>query len=540
MKFTTLIFVCVVLISLSFARRYDFIIMGGGSPGAVLAARLSEDRKTKVLLIERGDNRCELFKNIVGFWGTSTTVPPPLIPDFFERSIYNEHYYTREVNTVSRYIPVPYLAGGAGTTNGNAFSRLSADELNDFNSPLWTFDQTTEDWKDLYTYQQCVTSSCNTTAHGTRGPLVVDIYPPDNVLALVNNTLAAAFNLTWDEDSNDGTNRGISLMHRNIKVDENGIPARQEPYCNFLQQFIGQRKNLDVVTQATVLKADLRNNGKHFVEYLHQGNVYRERAKKEIIFAAGAIETPKLMKLSGIGPCAELQKFDIECIVENDEVGENLLDSVQDGLLYVNPPPSSFNPGSIVVAYFDDYEIAATSIKVPTPTAVLDGTFVLVIDLQHGGTGSVLLNSANPLEDPVLSLNIYTVVPNSIDRLRDRLRVVRQAFESVNQQFGFPYFTAVSPSLDELPVNATDQQIDDYLRGPNGATPEWHFTGSTSLHKVVDDRLRLIDNNGNVYPGVRVVGNSIVPNVIRSHSTSSTAPWIGQVASRFIKEDYNI
>lgn len=536
---------CIFLLGLLLLGAYaeDFVVIGGGSTGSVIGGRLSENPKEQVLILERGEDRCHIFEDIVGYWISDFNERPEISADLREKSIYDTHYYSREINQVSRYLPMPFQAGGAALRNGNAFSRLTESELAGFNSSLWTFDATTNDWKDLFYHVPCTTSAgCNPDAHGTRGILHTNTFPPDANVALARDAMMEYFNLSWNNDSNGRSNIGVSLMHRNIKV-VNGKPYRQEPYCNYLKPLLSQRRNLKMVTSALVTKVTLKKNGKHVVEYIKDGNVYQVKAKKEVIFAAGAIETPKLLKLSGIGSCQELNRFDIDCVVENEHVGEHLQDLSMDGLVYVNPPAPVASHGSIAVAYTEDgIEVAVSPLRIPVaPGVVLDGMLFLSLDLKLGAIGSVRLKSANPMEAPNISLNVYTSAPDNIHRLAGAVRSVRRFVDQINQKKGYTHFTAAAPSLELLPINATEAEAEAYLRGPSGASVEWHYVGSTSMHKVVNERLQLIDGQGKVIPGIRIAGNGVTPpNVMKSHSTSSTSMWYGQVASRLIREDHNL
>lgn len=530
----------------TFGQQYDFIIVGGGGPGATLAYRLSENPTVKVALIERGSDLCHIFGNIVGFYGAASTAPPSVIPDIFSRTIYDRHWFSREITTNSRYIPVSTMMGGGAARNGNAFGRMSIAEMEGFNSPLWTFNATTQDWKALFTYVKCLTSPCDLNAHGTTGPLMENTFAPDSVLEIVKNAYMSAFNLSWDDDSNDGTNIGLSLMHRNIKLNNFGIPIRQESYCSLLKPVIDVRPNLHVITEAVVTRIDLKKNGKNRVEFFHRGKDYSYQAKNEVIIATSPIEAPQLLKLSGVGPCSELATFGIECLYDNPHVGETLQDNPTVGLIYVTPPPITPSLGSIVVGYIKsdpnqqlaDIEVAATTLAVPTQVGILNGVLAYVSDFEHGGLGRVLLKSADPLKEPTVSVNVYTYNASRISRLREKVKQIREAFQAVNVQLGVPFFTQADPRADELPLNASDAAIDAYLNSEAGSSLSWHWTGSTAMHKVVDERLRLIDGLGNIIPGVRVVGNGVVPNCLKSHSTSSFSMMVGQTASRLIKEEY--
>lgn len=532
-----------LLIASASAKSYDFVIVGGGSTGSVIAGRLSENKKTDVLLLERGEDRCHIFQDLVGYWNADYNERSELSADFRSKSIWDTHYYSREIDQNSRYLSMAFQAGGTALRNGGVFGRMAEADLARFNSSLWTWNATTEDWKDLFYHELCNTNAgCNTEAHGTRGILHTTTYPPDENVELARDALMEAFNLSWNPDSNSRSNFGVSLMHRNIKVVD-GKPYRQEPYCSYLKPLLSERKNLEMETLAMVLKIVLKNSGKHEVHYLQNGEVKKVKAKKEVIITAGSIETPKILQLSGIGDCNDITPHGIDCEIENRHVGHHVQDLSMDGLIYINPSAATDSPGSVVVAYHPDgHEVAAATLKITVaPGVVYNGMMFLSLDLNLQANGSVTILNSDPFQAPNISLNVYTHVPGRIDRLRGTLRTVRHMVDKINQEKGFSYFTAVAPTYASLPVNATDAQIDAYIKGAEGASIEWHYVSSTAMHLVVNERLKLIKGNGQVVPGIRIAGNGIMPaNVMRSHATSSFSMFVGQVASRLIKEDYNL
>ena len=153
------------------------------------------------------------------------------------------------------------MFGGGATRNAQAFGRMSANEMLGFESYLWTFNATTDDWKQLFSYQKCLThEGCDTNAHGTVGPLHDNTFEPDSILGGMADLFMAKFGMKWIDDSNDGTNLGMSVMHRNIKVSAEGV-FRQDSYCDLLKGVIASRFNLKVVSNALITKVILRKNG---------------------------------------------------------------------------------------------------------------------------------------------------------------------------------------------------------------------------------------------------------------------------------------
>lgn len=163
-----------------------------------------------------------------------------------------------------------------------------------------------------------------------------------------------------------------------------------------------------------------------------------------------------------------------------------------------------------------------------------DGSVYLAALTQDRNTfsGQLTLSNSNPNWDPIVTFNLY---PQASDWLPlvDQIQRFRKAMQIVAAN--------LSILIEEYPpsgaVPSDTASLTDYLAG-GGATAEFHYVGTCSINKVVDGRLRLIDNRGNVIPGIRVASNAVVPELMSVHGTCSTAQLIGQVAQRLIKEDW--
>ena len=527
------LFLVVLLLGSVFTKDYDYIIAGGGTAGSVVAALLSVDPEKKVLLLEQGDDNSEFFSDIVGFWNTIIYGAGFRINEVATENFYVDHVYSQEYNLGLRSLPAlaARLLGGGSSINGNAFSRFSEDDLADWDNYYWTYNSTLNDWKAL---ENCTgpAGTCDPLYHGTSGPIATNTFELNSLVARIAEVLPDVLGVPANPDVNGRNATGVGKLPRNIAV-VGGQPVRQDSWTRYLKPFVN-RSNLEIKTGAKVLSIDYKANGKHKVVYLHENNVYTDRATEETILSLGVYNTPKILLLSGIGPADELAALGIECVVNNSHVGKNLQDSVLASMLYASFEPVESNPpGGILVGYYKSPQFTGegTDMEVAFTQISSTGELILVqlTQLRHNQLGEVRLQSKNPNMNPFITFNLYSTDAD-VDPLVDQFKKVRTAMFLANRTL-FEFY----PGYDVVPPDASDAVIREWLKSE--VTNEWHTIGTSSINKVVNGRLQLINNVGAVVPRIRIIDNGAIPVKPRTHGTASGAMLIGQVGARFILED---
>ena len=532
------LFILFLCLSSVFCEEYDFIIVGGGGSGCVVATQLSVNPNIRVLHLERGDDNSDLFSSFVLIWDAPGVGAGARINQLTTANFYVNKLYSQEYNLNLRSLPVfaSTTAGGGLSINGNAFGRYSEDDMASWNITGLTYAETLNDWKAM---ENCTGNACNPDYHGTSGPIATRVIQPNSVLQQVMNIMPSVFGVPYNPDTNGPIATGIGLLPRNVDV-VGGVPIRQDSWTRYEKPIL-TRPNLVVKLGARSLKLELKSNGKHDVVYEHQNNIYHDKAKKEVVLSAGVYGTPQLLFFSGVGDCSTLEGLDIECIVDNPYVGQNLQDSVLTSAIYATPvSPATPSPGSIVVGYYrsptftgegTDMEVAISAISgSPTPPTFVQLYLVQLTQLRHNAVGKLTLQTKNPNMPPLFSFNMYST-DDDVQPLVDQFKKVRLTMATN----GLPFFE-VFPGYVAVPLNATDAQITKYLK--EVVNVEWHTIGTCSLGKVVDSRFRLINANGTVIPGIRIIDLSTIPKRGRTHGTSSGSMLIGMIGSRYIREDY--
>ena len=293
------------------ARSYDYVIVGGGSAGCVVARRLVDGTDATVLLLEAGGPG----------EGPSLSNPPQWVENLGSR--YDWAYrYQPSPHVAGRSLPLPLgkVLGGSGSINAMVWTRghrADYDGWAEAGNPGWDFRSVlplfkrSEDWEDGAS-----------EFRGAGGPIHVERARDLDPVSAAFIDAGRSYGMPYFDDMNIPEPEGVGPFNLNVRDG-----ARCSPFLAYLRPVMGHR-NLTVQIEAQAIKLALSGTRCIGVDFLQDGQLQSVGASREVVLCAGAIHTPRLLLLSGVGPQDELERLGIGTVVDLPGVGRNLQDHI--------------------------------------------------------------------------------------------------------------------------------------------------------------------------------------------------------------------
>ncbi|MGF7036843.1 GMC family oxidoreductase [Mucilaginibacter lappiensis] len=291
-------------------QQYDYIIVGAGSAGCVIARRLLDETDAKILLLEAGElqEKADVIDN-----------PLRWIENIGSGHDYLYPYQPSELlNNRAIYAPRGKLVGGSGSINAMIWARGHEDDYNswaDAGNNGWDFESVLPLFKKIEDWFAGASDF-----HGTGGPLHISQPKELHRIDVASTAAAISYGIPFKPDMNSRAPGSVSPTSTTVK---DGI--RCSAFSGYLKPVL-THKNLTLSTGATVTKLNFEGNQCTGLNYIKNGDTFRATAAKEVILSAGAFESPRILMLSGIGKKEDLQDLGIQCLVDLPGVGQNLQD----------------------------------------------------------------------------------------------------------------------------------------------------------------------------------------------------------------------
>lgn len=510
---------------------YDFIIIGAGSAGCVLARRLSAQSDRRVLLLEAGGRDLSPFIHM----------PAGLAQLVHNRRI-NWNYLTEpepELENRRLYWPRGKVLGGCSSINAMCYIRGQQEDYDDWardGAIGWGYDDVLPFFLKSE-HQQHGASRY----HGANGPLSVEDLRHRNPLTDTFVAAAVSMGLPHNRDFNSERQLGAGYYQ---------VTQRDGMRCSAASAYLKAARrlaNLSIETHALVERVLIEHGRAIGVSYRRGSKRYTAYCDGEVLLSAGTVNSPQVLMLSGIGPAEHLRKHGLDVIVDQPAVGENLQDHLDVCTLYKSTRPVSYDFNrlqqlGVLLQYWLKRHGAGTSniaeagafacssravadrpdIQMHFVPAQLDdhgrnrlpghGFTLHACHLQPRSRGRIMLRSSRPDAPPLIFGN-YLREPHDLQVLLEAVRMSRQLLRS--------------PAFDELRgaevfpgvADGTDADLTSFIR--HKAETVYHPVGTcrmgNSSAAVVDETLRVRG-----VAGLRVIDASIMPKIVSGNTNAPT------------------